>query len=259
MPNAFDSPRRKIDWAQHHLAKVKRIVIRFHRQPGLYEPFGEQHPDIPERIVYKVRLTRKPPWFLDDVVADVVVNLRAALDHAVFASSCAAGETRKDRHATFPFGRTEKDFRNSLRRNCRDIPSQIRTLIEGYKPYKGGEAALWALHAVRCANEHALVTPVGSAVYVGQAGFQSTGGFASMPYRPVWDKTKNEMELYTLGPGANLNGDFKLASTIEFNEIESVAGQSVVPTLELFVDMVTTIVGEIEAETRKFGFAADLR
>ncbi|MGA2373231.1 MAG: hypothetical protein ABSG11_21435 [Candidatus Korobacteraceae bacterium] len=259
MPNAFDSPRRKIQWAQHHLIKVKRIISHFHRQKNLYELFSEPDPNIPQRQIHKMRFAKQPPWFLDDTVSDVVSNLRAALDHAVYAVSTAAGNRSKGvRKATFPFAYTEDYFESSLRRNCKDVPPEIHPLIRGYKPYKGGENTLWALNAVRGTNEHALVVPAASVIYAGPSNFSSVGGFVSMPYAWTWDRTKNEMELFTIGPGAKLQCDLKFACAVEFGEIEAVAGQAVIPTLDLFAEMVATIVNEIEAETRRLGFNADL-
>lgn len=258
MPNAFDSPRRKIDWAQHHIRKVKRVIQRFYREKDLYAVFTEPHPNIPQRLVCKMRLTKQPPWFLDDIVADAVTNLRSALDHAMFAVSSAAGKKERFRHATFPFGYTKKSFEDSLGGNCSDVPPEIFPLIRGYDPYKRPESGLWALHSLRCTNEHALVVPVGSAVYAGGNTVEGIGGFVSMPYKYTWDRTKGEMELCTIGPGVKLQGNFKFACCIEFGEIDAVVGQAVVPTLDLFADMVTTIVDEIEAETRRLGFTADL-
>jgi hypothetical protein len=140
MSDAFDSPRRKIDWAQHHIHNVKRVIDRFYREKDLYAIFAEPHSNIPQRFVCKMRLAKQPPWFLDDMVADAVTNLRSALDHAMFAASSAGGKKERFRRALFPFGRTESSFENSLGGNCSDVPPEILPLIRSYKPYKGGES-----------------------------------------------------------------------------------------------------------------------
>ena len=62
------------------------------------------------------------------------------------------------------------------------------------------------------------------------------------------------MELFTLGPGAQLKGHFKFGFYIAFGEIESLDGKPAIETLDLFVDMVETILREIEAETKRLGF-----
>ncbi len=74
-----------------------------------------------------------------------------------------------------------------------------------------------------------------------------------MPYTPVWDRTKNEMELLTIGPGAKFKANFDFGLVIAFGEVEAVHGKEAVEVLDLFVNMVETILTELEAESRRLG------
>ena len=216
------------------------------------EPFAEPHPDKPGYIVCKMRLTKTLPAGISEMVGDCVDNLRAALDHTLYAVAVAAG-TPKPRNAYFPFSSDSSTFEANLKGRCADVPKGIYPLLRSFEPYKGGSEALFALNVVCVANKHKLVIAMGAATL--SAGLSVSGtGFVEMPYpAPVWDSAKNEMELMTLGPGAKFNGDFNFANYVAFGEIEGVAGKNAVPVLHQFVDMVETIVSEIEAESRRLG------
>jgi hypothetical protein len=76
-----------------------------------------------------------------------------------------------------------------------------------------------------------------------------------MPYpAPVWDRSKNEMELFTVGPGATFNGQFNFGMHIAFGEIESLDGKTAIPILDQFVEMVESILRQVESECRALGF-----
>ncbi len=49
---------------------------------------------------------------------------------------------------------------------------------------------------------------------------RGAGGFIGLPARHVWDRAKNEMELFTEGPGAQRNGNFDIRFLVIFSEIE---------------------------------------
>jgi hypothetical protein len=257
MPNAFISAHRKVDWAKRHLAKFKRVVRCYFAQQDLYSIFAEPDPNDPKLVVYKLRFAKEPPWFLSEMVGDVASNLRSALDHAMYAVSTAAACKKRFRHASFPFAYDPANFENSLRGNCADVPQEIYPLLRSYEPYKGGSEALWALHQIRSTNEHAIIVPIGAAAIEGESTMRATG-FVRRPYNLTWDSAKNEMELLTAAWGVKIHLNFKFGGYIAFSEIDSVAGDSVIPDLDLFADMVETIIAEIEAETRRLGFKADL-
>jgi hypothetical protein len=75
-----------------------------------------------------------------------------------------------------------------------------------------------------------------------------------MPYKLLWDSTKNEMELFTLGPQtAKFNGDFKFGCYVAFGEVSCLGGRIAGGVLEDFVNVVETVLQEIEAESRRLG------
>jgi hypothetical protein len=81
-------------------------------------------------------------------------------------------------------------------------------------------------------------------------------GFMSLPYpHPMWDREKNEMELFTLARNTKFNGEFDFSFYVAFGEVGLAAGRPLFPVLEGFVKTVETIIGEIETESRRLGIA----
>jgi hypothetical protein len=171
------------------------------------------------------------------------------LDHAVYAVAVASGRATIE-NAFFPFSGTPERFESNLKGRCKDVPQEIYPLFRSYEPYKGGSALLWALNEVCVGDKHKIIVPAINAI--GGAGVNVRGtGFMKMPDPPTWDRTKNEMELFTLGPGAELHGDFTFAFYIAFTDVESLNGKPVIPILDQFVSMVKIIINEIERETAR--------
>jgi len=75
-----------------------------------------------------------------------------------------------------------------------------------------------------------------------------------VPAHPAWDWTQQEMELFAVGPNAKLHANFSFAFYLA-GEIEGVTGKAALPVLNTFVDMVETILEEIEAESKRLGIA----
>jgi len=245
----FESSRRKIAWAKHRLADLKREVSAWVGDKNFYEMFTEPHPDKPQHVVHKMRVVKQVPDVCFNITGDIVGNLRAALDHAIYDIAVASG-CNKPRNAYFPFSRDDSTFEANLKGRCADVPKDIYPLLRSFQPYKGGSEPLWALNEVRVANEHIPLTLMGSATFT--AGVDvSAIGYWEMPYTPTLDRAKNEMELFTLTPGTKFKGKFQFGFYIAFGKIGSLEGKSVIPVLDLFVNMVETILREIETKCRE--------
>jgi hypothetical protein len=249
MSNPFNSSRRKIARAKKHLAQLKRKVITIGNKKHLRELFTEPDSKHPQNTVYKVRFTGHVPVDCSEITGDVVNNLREALDHATYGVALASGRT-KILNAYFPFSADAAHFEANLKGRCADVPNEIYPLLRSYEPYKGGSDALWALNAVCIANKHKIIIPVIRATVSAGVNVHGTG-FMSMPYTLSWDRTKNEMELITLGPEAQFQGEFHFGFFIAFADIEILDGKPVIPVLDRFVEIVEIIVNEIEAGTNR--------
>lgn len=234
MSDPFASSRSLIAFANKNTSKLNRRLKTFFKRHGGYEPFTEPHPDKPGFFILKVRMKKQLPDDIPATVKDILSNLRSALDHAVYAVAVSAG-TPKPLNAYFPFSRTEKEFEGNLKGRCRDVPRELYDCFRACKPYAGGNAALWALNVIRGTNEHAFLIPTVGHGFVTEMVVEGVG-FWSAPAYPVWDSTKNEMELMTIGPEAKLKSNFKLAFQITFGEVKMFTGRNVGEVLHLFAE-----------------------
>jgi hypothetical protein len=89
------------------------------------------------------------------------------------------------------------------------------------------------------------------------ASVHGYGRFFSMPDPHVWDTTKDEMVVLTLGPvltpEAKCDYDFEFSPSIAVDEIEIVKGQEIIRLTAQFCLKVESILNAIEAECRRLG------
>jgi hypothetical protein len=254
MSDPFASSRRKIAWAKKNIPKLNSITKEFVKQENLYTILKEPDPHNPQHTVHKMRLLKQIPDGLSELTGNIVDDLRAALDHALFgiARIHKPGMPAHLLNASFPFAGDVDHFENNLRGRCKDVPIELWPLLRSYEPYKGGSEMLLALNEVCGANKHGLLIAVGTAGVTTQTVVEGTG-FWSMPNRPVWDRTKQEMELFTAGPQPKLHAKFTVGFYVAFGEIDGLTGKATIPLLDDFATMVETIVNEIEAEAMRLG------
>jgi hypothetical protein len=257
MADTFESSRRKIARAEKHLAELKSRMDAFFARDDLYEMFVEAHPQRIGFTVFKIRFVKELPEEFEEIAGDILGNLRSALDHAVYGVALAFAASNdlpkpKMDTACFPFAKDAAHFENALKGRCASVPPELHSIFRDSKPYGGGHEPLWALNCIRGTDEHAILVPAATAAFVGGMEVHAVGG-AMMPYRPVMDRSKNEMELCSLAPGAKLHGNYQLAMYVAFGEIGSVAGKNAAEVLDLFVKLVTAIVDRIEAESKRLG------
>jgi hypothetical protein len=175
MSDPFDSSRRKLAWAKKHLAQFKRKNIQFFKKKNLYAVFAEPSTKHPPCIVHKMRFVKQLPAGFSEMTGDIVDNLRAALDHAVYGVAIAAAPGTRPLNAYFPFSRDASKFEANLKGRCADVPKEIYPLLRSYEPYKGGSDALWAINQVCVANKHTLIIPIGTACATVGLRIEGTG------------------------------------------------------------------------------------
>ena len=250
IPDPLESSRRKVTRAEEHFGDLQRKVNEF----GWSNPYArvvEPHPDKANHVVHKIKVTKEIPAPVAEIVADVAQNLRNALDNAAYAVAVAAGNPNP-KNCSFPFAKSAADMVSSIGR-AKDLPLQIQSLFCGFQPYLGGNELLWALNEICITDKHMMLIPIGNGVFRASANVSGTGYF-SMPDPHVWNRAKNEMEIITLGPGAEYKCDFDFRLFVAFNEIQIVDGQPVPGVLERIGCMVNRILLGMEAEARRLGY-----
>ncbi len=253
MQEPFASSRRKLTWAKQNIENLHLRIKAFIEQEHLYTTFTEPDPKNPQHTVHKMRMIKQIPDGLSELTGNIVDDLRAALDHALYGIALIHDPVTKLGEACFPFSGDAAHFDNALKGRCKGILVKLWPLLRSYEPYQGGSDMLFALNAVCGANKHGLILPVGSFTVTTETVVEGTG-FWSMPYRSEWDWAKQEMELFTAGPQPKFRAHVKIAVYVAFGEIDGLTGKAVIPVLDSFANMVETIINEIETESRRLGF-----
>jgi hypothetical protein len=220
--NPFDSSRRKIARAKKHLAELDRGIGAFFARPDMYQPFVEAHPEKAGWTILKVRFIEELPHEFEEIVGDILGNLRSALDHAVYGIALAVAESAnspkpKIDTACFPFAKDAAHFENALKGRCASVPAELHSIFRDCKPYNGGNEPLWALNVIRGTDEHAILVPAGTVAFVDGMEIHAEGAWG-MPYSPALESNKNEMEICTLAPGSKFHGKLQIAMYIAFGE-----------------------------------------
>jgi hypothetical protein len=250
LADIFYSCRRKLARAKEHLVDLEREVVDF-QLSNPYTRVTELDPDAADHYIHKVKLTKFLPPSISDITADIVGNLRNSLDNAGYAIAVASGLSNP-KFTNFPFAGSIDHMPNALGRS-KDLPPQIQSLFCGFQPYPGGDDLLWALNEICVTDKHKLLIPIGT-------GSTNLGmhvealGYIKMPQTPMWDRTKNEMELVTVGPETEqFNYNFHFRIFVAFNNIRVVDGEPVLGVLYALGRKVESILMAIEAESRRIG------
>jgi hypothetical protein len=259
MGDVFYSPRLTLVRARRHILDFTKIVNEFVDSKPWTE-FVDKDTD-PSRDLYKLKFTQALPEMLPCILFDAANNLRAVLDQAGYASAVAA-KSPSLKATKFPFGPTERDFKNDLARWCKDLPPEIRAIFESSNAYKTGDSTLWALNEIANDNKHCALKPLiiasPSAFFsgksVGKGGIDeivSPGGAGI-----GWDSEKNEITLMAALPGTNFRlGVSNLTFNIAIDDIDTLESQQAIDVLEAMAHKVEGILSATEAKCRGLGIS----
>jgi hypothetical protein len=216
---------------------------------------------------FKVKLNRPFPDTFSELVSYATNNLRACLDGAAWATAACSG--KKGKNAPFPFGDSPDGLENVIKRSCKDIPPDILTVMRGFKPYKTGNALLWAINHVANLDKHALVIPMaaGLSSLVFTSILPKGSVAATAPFPPVlipsdtiWRPENNEIVYAVSGTILDSeirpNYDVHIMLDIALGEIEVVGRQRAIGVLHHMICEVESILMAIEVETQRLFPAA---
>jgi hypothetical protein len=276
MADPFASPRLTISRAQHHIDDFNAKIIEFvSSQPWSYiidqDLKGGQD-------LHKIKFARRLPAELPCIVFDDANNLRSVLDQAGYASAIAGGNPNPKR-SSFPFGEDLAGLNNNVdgkRGVCKDIPPEIVALFRSFKPYKGGNDALWALNKLCNTKKHCALVPfdIGRAqLSVTQISQQpttvvrkgdsfelafeghTTGIIGGMSVKNSdWDPDKYEITLARTPLGSHSHYRPNVTLNVALDSIETQRGKPAVAVLREMMRVVDGILSASEAECRRLGF-----
>ena len=246
------SVRVKIDRAKKHLNELGAEISAFlAAQP--YDIIIDENTE-PGKRLYRIKNRKLIPSDWGGAIGDIVHNLRSSLDNLATALAIANGTTSKDilKNTYFPIGTCKAGFEKLLPNYLRGASPDARRLVERLKPYPGGTDAFRRLHDLDVLDKHSAIVPVGLAHTgaVWEVGLVIEGmtlpeiSLPFAPKKPIYPLKDGDViassKHFSGGPHKeNLDAAFSIA----FGEGQIVDGESVIPTLQQFIDFVERVIG----------------
>jgi len=164
--------RVKIKRAEKHLAELEAAAEKYRDSYNHVAVAGEN-----AKFAQGEPNFRKLPIIHFEMLAvagDVLHNLRSALDHVMYHLALVANPNASEavlRKISFPIGDSLHGYK-SLRGKIKGIiePRALQ-FIDGLKPYKGGNDALWKLHETNNIDKHRGLITVGTHILCEGEGF----------------------------------------------------------------------------------------
>jgi hypothetical protein len=160
----LDALRIKYARAQEHRAAWSRALDKW----VATMPYGVRGEADPSGW-FVVRLVARelPPPELSVMFADMISNLRATLDHIIWALVEESGNATHDK-LTFPCVENREKWPSWLRTQLRNVPPQWIPAIERAQPFnivKPCRHPMYVLHRLDIATKHHLLIPIVPSVF----------------------------------------------------------------------------------------------
>ncbi len=236
------SGRVKIERAKEHISQLD-IASREFFDTNPYEVRFEPDRELEGYVVRIVQRELAPSLRWSAITADAVHNLRSSLD--ILWRMAIHGKVRTTRRAYFPIYDTAEEFK--ARQWGEPQRPNVRAAVDilaATKPYKGGNDALWALHALDTRDKHEMLTlTVGTfrsllikafpdtTIYMQPEDFLSPVEDGAVMSRLAPDITTIPVDMH-----------HEFVFEVTFAQGEILEGEAVLPTLHQFANMVDGIV-----------------
>lgn len=217
----------KIKRAEKHIKDFQLALAAFSDSKP-YRLGVKRNPQTRQPIYYLAEARDVPPEF-SLLCGDALQNLRSSLDYLACALVMANGKI-PDSQTAFPIldevpkSPQDKPFRRKIKGMKQDVVDAIWEI----KPYKGGDDALWLLHALNKIDKHRLLVTVGhyftrfdSAEHLAETKPVLPRGPTTRLAHHYWIGTKFLKagdDLLIDFPDAKVNKNIKFAIDIAFNE-----------------------------------------
>jgi hypothetical protein len=143
----FDASKLKLERAATHLRELETAITSyFNEKPcAVVVELMRLDPPHPPCQAWTARIRKPVPPHLASVIGDVVHNLRTSLD--LLACDLVRLKGKSTKKVYFPFCDQSVDLKDAIKkRYMHRAGDDVVRIIESLKPYRGGNAALRAIH-----------------------------------------------------------------------------------------------------------------
>ncbi len=223
----------KIQRARQHIDELDRAIDEYSRS----HPYVPIHHFDSQAIEHRLRVeVQEPPLILGAIAGDVVHNLRAALDIAVYQLT---PHQSRGRGTAFPFRDDPDGLIAALKsRENEGLPSSVVAYIRRLKPVDpqhGGDPLLWSINEIDISDKHKVIVP--GRVVIKGGRYSATkvidGVHTLLDYRVISPGESPELqaEVISRDPWPEMEVDIELTSDVAFVEPKIVRGDLMIPAL----------------------------
>ncbi len=155
----FSGARLKIEWANHHIARLTSRIKLFHES---CTSSVEINPELGNEVIKHDIPCGDARRDIALIAGDAFHNLKCALDYAWIETITKLAPNALGKFAKFPVYPTYDDLEAALRGNGIDRASDelFRVMLSDIEPYAGGNVAVWSVHRLNIRDKHRLLIPV---------------------------------------------------------------------------------------------------
>ena len=255
---SFTGVRELIASAKDHLADLGKIIAEVVDEDCV-SVVAEVDPDSLFTF-YKLRAEPHFPPRAAVRAFNIAVELRAALDHAVYAAAVLINPQGPSPTKTaFFVGKTQAAFEGGRDgKGGSHVPPEIKAVMTRLQPYRGGRGQVLAdLNEFRNIKDHRRlidVHPVFGATKSSLVAIEDPDSVFAKSLPPHTGTAHNEIEIQWMSPGFKLHPEKAIIqSTVEvvFREPAQLEGVLARDFFAASIQAVEHAVGEIEAEATK--------
>lgn len=241
----FFNSKLKIERAKRYIRELSNEIVDYLKT----KPFRiVVEKDInSNNHLWTLRVRREVPCHLAVIVGDAIHNLRASLD--LLASDLVSIASGNTNNVYFPFGDSPEGFEDMVKKRHLDrAGADIVEVVRSFKPYKGGNELLRAIHDLDITDKHKTLIP--SAHYAGIKNFQMSN--ASGPMLTINNlhcgPIRDGMVLMSLPPAANVavGQTFQPSLKITLDEGPPTAGIDILDALNQLTAVAESVLSAFE-------------
>jgi len=246
--------RAKVERAKQQLSELDTTLGAFFRT-NPYKVGTKRDPQT-RRLIYYLVSVRDVPLEISVIAGEVLQSLRSALDHLAYQLVLVGtGQSGPFNHVYFPIFDSASKYQAGKLGQIKGMRQDAIDVIDGLKPYKGGNDILWRLHKLNIVDKHRLLVTVGS-----QMRSADIGALMSSQMPPLPDGTpvpilsaffkvadpmfplKTGDELLTDLPDAKPNKHLEFRFEVALSEPHILEGEPIGETLHQMIDLVDALI-----------------
>lgn len=245
----------KVNWANERIRELEKIIDAW-IDTNPYAISVKIDPDSREKIYFPTKIPEMPTDF-SLRAGEIIQHLSSALDYLACALVEAKGRTPTS-GTGFPVLETWPLTKDQRRAFCRKIAGMsigaVKYILR-LKPYKGGNNALWRLHALNNRDKHRLLMTLGVGMGRFNFGQHLRETRKGKPLHSATDLyitpsrtfiVEAGQPLFVDPPNTEINDNPDVRPQIAFNEVGVCEQEAVITQLTTLSNWVSGIVRDCE-------------